>query len=163
MFDELNEADKPRLQLEVAGGGPGTRIRTAIAAGDDASHIDSAVLPNAPWWFGILKSWQKLDYSGVFCTLPLEVALRILEKAGIPPLYRLGLGLKWGFIDPRRDDFALGDLAEILTAAGILEGAIDPELEKIEHRSSYQIWRKLRHDLHSVVDEYWSANHGLHS
>lgn len=163
MFKQLNEANEPRLQLEVAGGGPGLRRRTAIAAGDDASYIDPSVLPNAPWWFGILRSWQKLDYSGVFCTLPLEVALSLLEKAKIPPLYRVGLGLKWGFIDSGRDNFTLGDLAEILTAAGILEGALDPELARIEQRSTYQIWRKLRHELHSAVDQYWTTNPGLHS
>jgi hypothetical protein len=151
-----NDAELPKLQLETAGGGPGSRVKTAVATGDHDFHIDRSVLPNAPWWFDILRSWKKISYSQLFCTLPLEVALSLLENAQIPPLYRLGLGLKWGFLDPVRDGFSHSDLAEIMREAELLlDDRLGPELEIIERRSTYQIWRKLRHELQSAVDEYW--------
>src|SRR5580698_2329907 len=100
MSSQTNEPEKPRLQLEFAGDGPGSRVRTAVGAADSDFHIDPSRLPPVPWWFRILKRWRKITYSETFSGLPVEFALSLLEKAEIPPLYRLGLGVKWGFIDP---------------------------------------------------------------
>lgn len=163
MFAESHddEEQKPRLELEYSGSGPGSRIKTAIGAGDDNSQIDPSVLPDPPWWFSFVD--PRINYRSLFCTLPLEVALKLLEEVEVPPLYRLGLGFQWGFLDDRRDGFMRGDLAEIMRALGVLTGSLDKELAKIEKRSTYQIWRKRRGTLKLDIHEYWSNRPGLYS
>ena len=98
----------------------------------------------------------QLEYAGeLFGFLPLEFALSLLEKAGVPPLYRLGLGFQWNFLDAERDGFSEMDFAEILRELQLFQKPLDIELEQMEKRSTYQIWRKLRRDLRPV-HQYWS-------
>ena len=142
MLEESNDEHQPRLQHEYAGGGPGSRIRIAVGAGDNSFIIDSSVLPDPPWWFLFVNPW--LNYKERFCLLPLEFALLLLERTHVPPLYRLGLGFQWGFLDTKRDGFSRGEFTEILRELKLLHDPLDVELKRIEKRSKYQIWRRLK-------------------
>jgi hypothetical protein len=153
LFDPSNDDQQLRLQLECAGGGPGSRIRTAIGSEDHNFYMDRTVLPDPLWWFSFVEPW--LSYKELFGFLPLEFALSLLEKAGVPPLYRLGLGFQWNFLDAERDGFSETDFAEILHELELFQKPLDIELERMEKRSTYQIWRKLRRDLRPV-HQYWS-------
>ncbi len=139
---------KPKLQLEPAGGGPGTRRPTAIGTGDfsaDGSHIDLTGLPDAPWWFLGLAPFLTRKFKSQFEALPLDEAMAILHHAKIPPTYRLGLGLRWGFLDPVADNFT-HEHFYYLTNSSIFpfDGIkVRKQLEAIEVRSSYQIWRQI--------------------
>jgi hypothetical protein len=162
MLEEPFDEHQPQPQHEYAGGGPGSRIRTAIGASDNDFYMDPSTLPDPPLWFVFVRPWLKLDYKQLFCTLPMEVALSLLEKARVPPTYRLALGLQWGFIDSEREGFSWGDMADILRDRDLLKNSIDIEVEKIEARSKYQIWRTCRHELSTIVEKYWSLHYRLY-
>jgi hypothetical protein len=159
-FDK-HQPYQPQPQHEYAGGGPGSRIRTAIGAADNSSHIDPSTLPDPPWWFTLARPWIKVDYKPTFRALPTEVALSFLEKAQVPPLYRLALGVHWGFIDSERDEFSWLDLAEIMRDLELLRVPFETEMERIEARSKYQIWRRFRHELRTNIERYWDLHHHL--
>jgi hypothetical protein len=158
MLEEPFDKQLPQPQHEYAGGGPGSRFRTAIGAADNNSRMDPSTLPDPPWWFALAGPWIKVDYMPTFRALPTEIALSLLEKAQVPPLYRLALGLQWGFIDSEREEFSWLDLAEIMRDLELLRVPMDIEMERIEARSKYQIWRKFRHELPAKIEGYWTLH-----
>ncbi len=143
MFAESDDDYRPQPQVEYSGGGPGARILTAVGAAGDRPYIDPSTLPDPPWWFVLAKPLLKLHFEKSFCRLPIEVALSTLERAGVPPLYRLALGLHWGFIDSQSEQFSWLDLAEIMREHELLQNPLDTEMARIEARSEFQIWRAL--------------------
>ncbi|HEY9776815.1 MAG TPA: hypothetical protein V6C81_23835 [Planktothrix sp.] len=147
MFQALDDDDKkkPRLQLEYSGAGPGNKGRTALgySEGDGFPSIDATQLPEPPWWFGLVKACRNLDYSRVLRGCPLLIALHVLERAGVPPIYRLGLGFQWNFIDEERDDFSLLEFVEILYDLNLMKEPIDEVLKRMENRATFRIWRTL--------------------
>jgi hypothetical protein len=76
----------------------------------------------------------------------LAKAFQKLAEAGVPPLYRLGLGLRWGFISPE-SGFTSVQLGLII-AQHIFQFRQKPDLNRyidiIEYRSSYRLWKVQR-------------------
>lgn len=144
------------LLLQSDGKPPEPPIRTAVGLYDDNHWIDASVLPEPPWWFKFVDFFVRLEYVSVLRPIPLEFALTLLSDADIPPLYRLGLGLRWGFID-REQGFTVQDLSLILEESGLLKATIEQELDKIEMRSSYQLWRKGKPSLRDQLTRLIAA------
>jgi len=73
MFDSRKD-EEPKLQLELAGGGPGSRVRTAVGAGDEDFRIDRTVLPEPPFWFRFFRNGAKLviPHPSLCCHLSLR-------------------------------------------------------------------------------------------
>src|SRR5262249_4806579 len=117
---EPSEPFKPRLQTEFSGSGPGNRSKTAIGLEDSGGNIDPSVLDDAPWWFSAIAPFVRSHYRQQFHGWPLKTSMVVLERAGIPPIYRLGLGLRWRLIHPIEDDFTTEDFCTILADKELL-------------------------------------------
>lgn len=146
---EPQEPAKPKLQLEYSGDGPGQKSKTAVATDGGGPELDRSTLPDAPWWFGFVEVLLKRKYQKHFQKLSLTKAMPILKYAGVPPIYRIGLGLRWGFIIPDRDDFTVEDFGLIMPSSQ----APAQELNSIESRSTYQIWKKVGSRL-STLEQF---------
>ncbi len=146
--EEPEEPYKPELQLEYAGGGPGSHGRTALGYEEFGQPLDRSELSEAPWWFVPFAEWNRQKYEIEFSTMSTRRALTLLEAAGIPPLYRLGLGLRWQFGDWNEQNFSLDDFAQILISHPECEMGVSSEqalrvLNNIEKRATYRIWRRF--------------------
>ncbi len=146
--EEPEEPYKPEMQLECSGGGPGARGRTALGMDDSGLPLDRSELSEVPWWFVPFVRWVRHIYESEFSTMSTLRALTLLESAGIPPLYRLGLGVRWQFADWLDQNFSLDDFAQVLIAHPECEIGVSSEqalyvLNKIEERSTYRIWRRF--------------------
>ena len=60
----------------------------------------------------------------------------ILSQHGVPPMYRLGVGLRWGFINPEQHNFSEEDYATLLVIDPTNDfwsnDDVSKELDKIE-------------------------------
>jgi hypothetical protein len=83
------------------------------------------------------------------CSVTLVDGTSILKTAGVPPIYRIGLGLRWGFTIPDRDDFSVEDFALFMTFRQN-PGRV---LDAMEYRSTYRIWKTLGISL-SAAQEF---------
>jgi hypothetical protein len=138
--------DKPKLQLETAGAGSGRNRKTAIGAMDWNDfhfhfHFDRAGLADPPWWFLLHGIFLRAQYKRKFRRLPLEQAMAVLESANVPPLYKLGLGLRWGFITAgfSAEDFGYLTRPETAPSERMMRHT-SRDLDAVEIRSTYQIW-----------------------
>jgi hypothetical protein len=71
---ECHETDRHKLQMEFAGGGPGSIIRTAIGADSDGggdAFLDPAWLPDPAWWFFLLEKKVKVSCREKFQAMDL--------------------------------------------------------------------------------------------
>ncbi|HEY9754581.1 MAG TPA: hypothetical protein V6C97_05455 [Oculatellaceae cyanobacterium] len=158
--DEDENEHAPKLQLEYSGGGPGPTMRTAVGVSDGDNYISGAWLPAPPWWFFVLEQKQIELCRKRFHLMPLPEALACLECAGVPPIARLVVGLRWAFIDPNRDGFSRQELKELIIDAelgidpslqvpkrftadnpGLAEDAFEMQLQSIESAVVYRLWR----------------------
>jgi hypothetical protein len=164
MLPNQDDDDKtaPKLQLEFAGGGPGSIARTAVGAAGGDNFLSGAWLPYPPWWFFCLDKKQRSLCRNRFHPMPLNEAFACLEAAGVPPISRLAVGLKWGFINPNENGFSRQDLKELIVDAklgvdpsiriaeryssqpGIVEMIFEMQLESIESAVAYKLWRYER-------------------
>jgi hypothetical protein len=110
--EEPEESRKPKLQLEPAGGGPAARGRTALGYEDPAQPLDRRRLPTPPWWTFV--KWRVKAYRELFAGFDLRKAMFLLKQFEVPPLYRLGVCLRWGLIDADRDGFSVADFDALL-------------------------------------------------
>ncbi len=150
--EEPEEPYKPELQLEFAGGGPGSRGRTALGYEEFGQPLDRSELAEVPWWFAPFVEWNRQNYESEFSTMSTQRALTLLGSAGIPPLYKLGLGLRWQFSDWKNHNFSLDDFAQILIEHPECEMGVSSDkaltvLNKIEERATYRIWRRFGHSV----------------
>jgi hypothetical protein len=95
--------------------------------------------------------------------MPIAEALASLERAGVPPISRLAVGLEWAFIDPNEDGFSRQDLKELIVGAelgidpwvqwkmrsaadtpGFVETLFDLQLQFIEAAVVYRLWQYER-------------------
>lgn len=150
---DRDEPERPKLQLELAGDGPGTNRPTRVGAGHKGGEpdFDRTGLPPEPWWWRFVGSSTRANYRQFFQKQAQDTALRILESAGVPPLYRLGLGLLWDFIIPDRDEFSVEDIAHLLVPPFRNEVPTPQQtrrfLQVIESRSTYQLWKTYGSDI----------------
>lgn len=147
---DLHEPPKPDLKLEFAGDGPGQKSITAIGTAGDGPELDRSTLPDPPWWFVFVKGIFKRSFQKSFQKRSLEDAMSTLKILQVPPLYRLGLGLRWGFIIPDRDDFTVEDFATVLQSSA----QTSRELDLIEYRSTYRIWKTLNGRPLSELEQF---------
>jgi len=156
-YDEDKAA--PKLQLEYAGGGPGSVVRKAAGSADGDNFISGEWLPDPPWWFIFLDKKQRSLSRNQFLSKSLNEAFAYLEAIGIPPIPRLAIGIKWGLINPNKDGFSRQDLKELIVDArvgiaplppipkhcivdpGMVEVNFERQLESIESAVAYQLWR----------------------
>jgi hypothetical protein len=153
----------PKLQLQYSGGGPGSKVRTAVGASSGDNYISGARLPNPPWWFFVFEKKQKDLCRANYHQMPIAEALASLERAGVPPISRLAVGLEWAFIDPNEDGFSRQDLKELIVGAelgidpwvqwkmrsaadtpGFVETLFDLQLQFIEAAVVYRLWQYER-------------------
>lgn len=155
--------DKPheKLQLEYSGGGPNSRARTAVGAGDGDNRwqLTSRMLAE-PFWFKLIQGKPIAKYRQAFNSMTLEEGLNALLKVNVPSVGRLALGLKWGFINADEDGFTYLELDELLIDQKMV---VDPkfminlpatsamrlkfrneELARVEARSVYLLWKSER-------------------
>jgi hypothetical protein len=145
---EPQESNKPKLQLEYSsGGGAGKKPRTAIGTESGGGpELDRSGLADAPWWFMFNEFWLRRRYKQHFKSLSIGDAMSILRRAEVPPLYRIGLGVRWGFIIPDRDDFTVDDF-DLITPS---KQNAASKLDLVERRSTYQIWKHLGPELADI-------------
>lgn len=140
---EPEEPFKPKLQLESSGGGSDFSGRTALGFEDGGQSLDRTRLPNAPWWTFLNVKWKARHYRKHFARYDLRKAMFILKTYGVPPLYRLGVGLRWGVIDPERDGFSVADFDALLADDPNLDYpngySLKEELDRIELAVIYQL------------------------
>jgi hypothetical protein len=156
MEGDKDEEYTPDLQLEFAGQGPGSGGRTAIGAHyfGDGPEIDRTGLKNPPWWFRFYAPFILETYRAYFSKKGYSKSFRILEEANVPPMYRLGLGVKWLF---RNEDgeFILTEeeFAPIVEPSDNLDLPLNYRinlkhiLNAIELRTLYQLWRSHKPNL----------------
>jgi len=137
---EPREPEKPKLLLAYSGEGPGSIAKTRIGTGDGGPELERWHLPDPPWWFLFLEPASRFQVRCFFKELPLERSMVFLKKCGVPPLYRVGLGLRWGFIVPERENFTFSDFTDILISAE----SPTRQLDEMERRAVYQLWRISR-------------------
>lgn len=122
----------------------------------ETAQFDGAQLPENPWWFSFIEPFVKSRYRKYLASLPIEGALKILESVHVPPLYRLGLGLKWGIIDPGKSGFSLSEfniIVEALQESGDIKSKSATSsrlLRLIESRTVFQIWKSQSRKLLSL-------------
>ncbi len=155
--DEPEEPYKPEMQLEYAGGGPGARGRTALGMDDSGPPLDRRRLPTPPWYAFPFGKWRLKGFRKLFGGFPLKTAMFVLKQHEVPPLYRLGVGLRWGFIDPERDNFSLEDFDVLLAVDpnnDYLNGyKLKEELDKIELAVAYQLSLKYGWNYCKYMEE----------
>lgn len=150
-MENNEERQEPELQLEYAGNGPGSRPPTAIGAQyfGEGPEIDKTGLADPPWWFRLYAPFLIPKFREYFEELALPHALKLLECADVPPVYRLGLGLRWGFIKRAHPNFTVSDFATILTPQDTddlppdFELRLPTQFKAMELRSTYKLWQRF--------------------
>jgi hypothetical protein len=144
--EEPEEPYHPELQLEYAGGGSGSRPRIALGYDEFGKPIDRSGLPGVPFLFLLFAIWEANKLRKQFEDYSPEKSMCILQHAGVPPLYRLGLGLQWGFIHPIRQNFTIEDFSCLIEidCDNLFGRYMETEkvLREIELRSAYHLFLK---------------------